>query len=145
LEIAIGYVAFFLWTLKGMEVKDPLYVEMANETARTAAIEFIDLLSQNPLVVSEIRRKSHDFQPAQEVALAIAMVPRYNPQWEPCLTRAAIMVCRSLVYEATGLMGGYIDFPESLTILDFGLIGYLLIAEALDEKTAEMVMTPFRL
>ncbi len=145
LEIAIGYVAFFLWTLKGIEFKDSLYAEMANETARTAAIEFINLLSHNPLIVSEIQKSVHDFQPEQEVALGFAKVPRTNPQWGPCLTRAAIMVCRSLAYEATGLMGGHLDFPQDLTVRDFGLIGYLLIAEALDENIAKMVMTPFGL
>jgi hypothetical protein len=143
LEIAIGCVAFFLWTLKGMEVKDSLYAERADETARTAAMEFINLLSQNPLVVSEIRKKVHNFQPEQEVALAFAKVLRTNPQWAPCLTRAAIMVCRSLAYEATGLTGGHLHFPQGLTVCDLGLIGYHLIVEALDKKTAKMIMTPF--
>ncbi len=159
LEIGLGFLAFLEWTLKGMAIRNSRHAdgiddaawniamqyhfEVPNESARNVAVQFVERLGTNPTVVSAIRRKIPSFEPEQEVALALAKVSKADPQWGPCLTRAVIMGCRSLAYEATGIMGGSLDLPKTLTVRDLGLVGYHLMAEALDEEGAAIIMSLF--
>jgi len=140
IEMALGYVSFVLWSFKGTELKDSTFAMMANETARIVSINFMCALTDAPRIVASIQRRVPDFDPPVEAALGIAK--DNGPFWELCLTRAVIMVCRSLAYEATGLMGGQLDFPEDMSLKELSLVAYCMLAEALDENTAKSIVAP---
>lgn len=140
IEIALGFFAFVLWTFKGTELRDPAFGEMANETARIVSVNFISALTNAPGVISSILEKVPEFDARREVTLAIAK--DNSAAWKPCLTRAVIMVCRSLAYEATGIMGGQLELPPNMNLKEMGLVSYCLLSEALDEKTAAKIVAP---
>ena len=140
IETALGGFAFLLWTAKGMELQDPAFTQAANETARNVSISFISALAKAPTIVSSIRSKVYDFKPESEVALAIAK--DNSTEWKNCLTRAVIMVCRLLAYEATGIMGGKLEFVEGMNLKEMGLVAFCMLAEALDENTARSIVAP---
>lgn len=140
LELALGSFAFFLWMAKSMELRDPAFTQAANETARIVAINFISALTNAPTIVSFIRSQVPHFDPEREIALAIAK--DNSPVWKNCLTRAVIMVCRSIVYEATGIMGGRLKFVEGMSLKEIGLVAFCMLAEALDENTAKNIAAP---
>jgi len=140
IEIGLGFFAFVLWTLKGMELKDPAFGQAANETARIVSVNFISALTNAPEIVASIQRRVANFDPDYEVALALAKDS--SPAWKGSLTRAVIMVCRSIAYEATGLMGGKLDLPGDMRIKEMGLVAYCMLVSALDESTAAKIVAP---
>jgi hypothetical protein len=140
IEIALGFFCFVLWNLEGIKLNDPAFGQMANETARIVSINFISALRNAPEIVSSIRRRVPSFDPPTEVGLA---TEKGNGKfWKTCLTRAVIMVCRSLAYEATGLMGGQLELPQNMNMKEMGLVAYCLLAEALDKETAATIVAP---
>lgn len=140
IEIALGFFCFVLWNLEGIKLNDPAFGQMANETARIVSINFISALRNVSEVVMSIRRRVPNFDPQKEVALA--MEKDSSSFWKRCLTRAVIMVCRSLAYEATGLMGGQLELPSNMNMKEMGLVAYCLLAEALDKETAARIVAP---
>src|SRR5260221_2023450 len=140
IEIALGFFCFVLWNFEGIKLDDPAFGQMANETARLISINFISALRNAPEIVESIRRKVPNFDPPQEVALA--KEKDSSKFWKMCLTRAVIMLCRSLAYEATGLMGGQLELAQNMNMKEMGLLAYCLLAEALGKKTAASIVAP---
>ena len=140
IEIALGFFAFVLWNLEGIKLNDAAFGQMANETARIVSINFVSALRNAPEIVKSINCRIPNFDPTREVELA---AEKDNGKfWKTCLTRAVIMVCRSLAYEATGLMGGQLELPQNMNMKEMGLVAYCLLAEALDKETAASIVAP---
>lgn len=146
IEICFGFCAFYYWLIKGLDLSESEaedFYEAANDTARAAAIEFVYESSTDKRITEKVKIKMPNFQPKEELALAQdTMFCMTHPEvWNDTLTRATIIICRSLAYKYVGLQGCY-NFPDNTTFKDFILLGINWCDRTIDESVGRRIF-PF--
>ncbi|SED06919.1 hypothetical protein [Paenibacillus sp. GP183] len=127
LEKAFGYASFIYWLNayhRMLSNNDPgvrEYCEACNVSGRMAAISLMEHLYQEHEFVQGISRYVPNFNRVKEIELAhltgTANSLSFDPYWQNCTLRAAIMICRQLTYNFTGVLGK-MDFriPKDMTL-----------------------------
>jgi hypothetical protein len=111
-EKGLGLMAFVFWLRVGKELSDETYFTAPNQSARTIAIRFAETYLANDAIKNAIRSSIPTFDPQQEVRWARELA--IHAQWNTCVTRAIIMLCRVLAYRYTGVYQPYSAYLHSI-------------------------------
>ena len=109
LEKALGLWAFAYWLSHGQMAKMgrpgdfEAHFSSPNVSARFAALSLADSRLDDPKVMSAIREQEPTFNPVAEFEMGANKSDA--PEWKSSITRAMVMICRSLAYRYTGFMG----------------------------------------
>jgi hypothetical protein len=140
LELSLGYAAFVYWLAEGLGERksgNSFYFEAANESGREAAIKFTSTFLTQSKVEQSIKIKRPDFNSSVEVDWAVEKAS--HSKWMPCLTRAIILICRSLAYNYTGIFGEKMDLPREATFSDLYKIGEQIVKDSIGRESAALI------
>ena len=137
-EIALGFTAFGVWLIAGQSSSDPYYYSYPSESTRQMTLQLVEDIARSPSVLSAIRRKHPQFNPARELALAETKPDRNHPEWGESVTRWMIMMCRSLGMAATGQIGE-LRFTQYLPPRDWREIGIELTRSSFGRDAAATI------
>jgi hypothetical protein len=127
IEIALGYAAYYHWKFNGESYTgDPYHFSVPNDSARKLALLVISQARLSTSLRDAIRRFHNDFDPEIELTLASQRASRSHPVWGECVTRSAILICRSLAYADRNLQSEPLRFMQN-----FAQDGYLELGRAL--------------
>lgn len=112
MEQALGFIAFACW-LNRVEHNPDFQYEPANETARAIAVQFVDEVLSEDETIRAVRKYVPSFDPNIEIGWALQRAN--HPLWQASLTRAIIMICRSLAYRYSGEASQWSPLLQGLT------------------------------
>lgn len=109
LELAFGYGAFMNWLSTYLNMKEGsqeayTFASQCNDSARAVALKIMKFVLESDDYRNRLLKSVPGIDPVKE--LRLQQEPQYNNNyWDNCTTRAAIMICRQMAYNYTGVLG----------------------------------------
>jgi len=107
LEKILSLMAFSQWLKYGEIAIDngieEYHFGSPNVSGRKIAVTFVYKVLSEPEILSKIKEFNPNFDPVQELDWSRQRLN--HEEWNNCLTRAIIILCRGLAYSYTGVLG----------------------------------------
>ena len=103
------------------------------------SLNFISICLKNSYVQLLIRQRNVEFNCETELKWGYEKVS--FGEWNVCLTRAIIIICRKIAYKYTGAFGDRLRFPDNISTGELIDISVEWITKVLNNQALEIILS----